>query len=192
VVFYSIINCEPGLRGVNLGNFLIKGVASELQLELLQLKTFCTLSPIPGLVKWLTGAQLSDDLNLAKPASRQGLHEAVALFRSLMSSDGSMQVKPSAAERLTAEQTQALMALASFYLTRISPEARGDSVVRFHLDNGARLERINPLANLSSAGLRQSAGLMVNYLYDLQRIEESHEAFVNGRVAHSKAVRSLI
>jgi malonyl-CoA decarboxylase len=94
--------------------------------------------------------------------------------------------------RLAEKDNEALLALAGFYLAYVSPETGGDAVARFHLDNGARLERINFLANPSANGLKQSAGLMVNYLYDLKRVEESHEAFVNGNVVHSRAVKSLM
>jgi malonyl-CoA decarboxylase len=74
----------------------------------------------------------------------------------------------------------------------VSPSPEGDPVARFHLDNGARLERLNPRGNLSRKGLKQSHGLMVNYLYDLQKIEASHEKFVQGEVAHSRAVAALL
>ncbi len=73
-----------------------------------------------------------------------------------------------------------------------SPTPQGDPVARFHLDNGARLERLNASANLSAKGLKQSAGLMVNYLYDLSRIETCHDRFVHGRVVHSRALSALL
>ncbi|HSW05961.1 malonyl-CoA decarboxylase domain-containing protein [Aquabacterium sp.] len=155
-VFYSISNCQPGLRGVSLGNFLIKRVAEQLKRELPQLKTFCTLSPIPGFMDWL-----------------QRMHgDAEAAV---------MAASPSEVLRMAAR-----------FLVHESVRPQGDPVARFHLDNGARLERLNPQANLSAKGLKQSAGLMVNYLYDLARIETCHDRFVQGRVVHSRAVAALL
>jgi malonyl-CoA decarboxylase len=87
---------------------------------------------------------------------------------------------------------EALSRLCAVYLIHHAATSRGDAVARFHLDNGARLERLNPLGNLSRKGLKQSYGMMVNYLYDLQKIEASHEQFVHGEVAHSRAVAGLI
>ena len=154
-VFYSISNCQPGLRGVSLGNFLIKRVAEQLKQELPQLKTFCTLSPIPGFMDWLQRTQGdAADEALASPAE--------------------------------------LLRLAAHFLVHESTNPQGDPVARFHLDNGARLERLNPDANVSAKGLKQSAGLMVNYLYDLARIETCHHQFVKGRVVHSRAVAALL
>ena len=85
-----------------------------------------------------------------------------------------------------------MLQLAALYLVHQSPQAGGDPVARFHLDNGARLERLNPAANPSPKGLKQSAGLMVNYLYDLARIDACHDRFVHGEVAHSRAVARLL
>jgi malonyl-CoA decarboxylase len=84
------------------------------------------------------------------------------------------------------------MRLGAYYLGFYSPATGGDPVARFHLDNGARLERLNALGDLSSKGVRQSFGLMVNYLYDLGRIETHHEKFVHGEVSHSRALASLL
>ena len=86
----------------------------------------------------------------------------------------------------------ALWRLAAHYLVHVSPQAQGDPVARFHLDNGARLERLNAQANLSARGLKESAGLMVNYLYDLAKIELHHDRFGQGRVTHSRAVSALL
>jgi malonyl-CoA decarboxylase len=86
----------------------------------------------------------------------------------------------------------ALWRLAAFYLVSVSPRPQGDPVARFHLDNGARLERLNAQANLSPKGLKQSAGLMVNYLYDLARVERHHDRFVHGEVVTSRAISALL
>jgi malonyl-CoA decarboxylase len=196
--FYSISNCEPGLRGVSLGNFLIKRVAEELKRELPKLSTFCTLSPIPGFVGWLTGPNAENDLKNGGEQSagrRAALLDAYALLVRWCEGNLRMLAGVDVLGRLDTfdEGAQkALLRLAAAYLTLLSPGASGDPVARFHLDNGARLERLNPRADLSRNGLRQSAGLMVNYLYDLARIETNHEQFKNGVVVHSRAIAALL
>lgn len=188
--FYSISNCQPGLRGVSLGNFLIKRVAERLQRELPQIRRYCTLSPIPGFAKWLqSGAQPPSTLR--RPTAER-LEEA---RRVLMESTGGDLATLASTARLQAlddEAREALSRLCASYLVHHSATPQGDAVARFHLDNGARLERLNPLGDLSRKGLKQSFGMMVNYLYDLNKIEASHEQFVHGEVAHSRAVAALI
>jgi malonyl-CoA decarboxylase len=191
-IFYSISNCEPGLRGVSLGNFLIKRVAEALHSELPQLKTFATLSPIPGFLNWLqgqTGDFSSFDL---KPAAKQRLSAAHELIQNCCRHDLSQLKRHLVISNFTTEQQAALLALCAVYLSCGTTQPGGDPVARFHLDNGATLDRINPRANLSDNGLSQSAGLMVNYLYDLSRVEQAHEDFVGGQVTFSKAVGKLI
>jgi malonyl-CoA decarboxylase len=195
--FYSISNCEPGLRGVSLGNFLIKRVAEELKRELPKLATFCTLSPIPGFMHWLTGAGAEADLASAGelPANRRAaLLEAYALLQRECEGDLRILGGTDALGRLdTLDEAahKALLRLCAAYLVLLAPGSGGDPVARFHLDNGARMERLNPRADLSKNGLRQSAGLMVNYLYDLARIEANHESFKNGVIAYSRAIGGL-
>jgi malonyl-CoA decarboxylase len=171
--FYSISNCEPGLKGVSLGNFLIKRVAEELRHELPSVKRYCTLSPLPGLRKWLTGAQ------------------GVAAVAALRLRHGSNFDRLASAVRdgtLPEEDRELLAASAAVYLARHGATPQGDPVARFHLDNGARLERINLAADLSDKGLRESFGVMVNYLYDLAAVESNHERFVRGEVVCSRQV----
>jgi malonyl-CoA decarboxylase len=162
-IFYSISNCQDGLRGVSFGNFLIKQVVEELQAEFPQLKRFSTLSPVPGFRRWLT-QQLAEESNpdaaLLPELARDGWwHD------------------PEQSEPLRA----ALMRLCATYLTRRpSPGNRIDPVARFHLGNGARLERINWLGNTELRAIQESFGIMVNYLYDHDSIENNHEAFVRG------------
>ena len=162
-IFYSISNCQDGLRGVSFGNFLIKQVVEELQAEFPQLKRFSTLSPMPGFRRWLT-QQLAEESNpdaalLPKLARDGWWHD------------------PEQSEPLRA----ALMRLCATYLTRRpSPGNRIDPVARFHLGNGARLERINWLGNTELRAIQESFGIMVNYLYDHDSIENNHEAFVRG------------
>jgi malonyl-CoA decarboxylase len=183
-VFYSISNCQPGLRGVSLGNFLIKRVAEQLKRELPQLKTFCTLSPIPGFMAWLTKAR-PDSLPTKVQRAHDELHAACGADFAALTHASRLVALPGSAHH-------ALWRLAAHYLVHASPLAQGDPVARFHLDNGARLERLNAQANLSPKGLKQSAGLMVNYLYDLGRIERHHDRFAHGEVVASRAVSALL
>jgi len=191
-VFYSISNCEPGLRNVSLGNFLIKRVAEQLKRELPQLRTFCTLSPIPGFVRWLTHVRDSHALPDMPAASAEHAADALAALRSATNDDFSRLANAGALTILAPQSHHALWRLAAVYLVYESPGAAGDPVARFHLDNGARLERLNAQANLSAKGLKQSAALMVNYLYDLGQIEAYHDRFANGKVAHSRAIAALL
>jgi malonyl-CoA decarboxylase len=177
-VFYSISNTQRGLGGISFGSFLIKQVVEELQRELPKLDTFVTLSPVPNFMQWVNEGKdvpLSDDErklleNLDKPD----------WFESA---------------ELTTQLRAALEPLAAHYFlkTRTSKGRLIDSVARFHLGNGARLERINWLGDLSLKGLRESAGIMVNYLYRLDDIEKNHEAYANeGEVVASSAVKKLL
>ena len=191
--FYSISNCEPGLRGVSLGNFLIKNVAQQLQRELPRLRTFCTLSPMPGFAAWLIGSKAAGaELPDLRKNQQTALDAARETLLSTCDGDLSKLQGASAHEQLAQAATTALLALGSAYLVHLSPTPAGDPVARFHLDNGARLERLNPRGNMSAKGLRQSCGLMVNYLYDLDKIEASHAKFRQGEVARSRAVATLI
>lgn len=271
--FYSISNCQPGLRGVSLGDFLIKRVAERLQAELPRLKSFCTLSPIPGFAAWLAKVDSVDAFASprVKPSVQRELDAALRALRSRYGADLVSLVQapasPAAPAKTTGEATRAaepaqaarrlariassrgaaagatepvalaagegavvaaptdakavasvrvdetgeragasssqeraadlrtLQRLCAFYLLQTSPTDHrppSDPVARFHLNNGARLERINTGADLSRKGLRQSLGLMVNYLYDLEQIEANHEKFVADRVSASRAVLSLL
>jgi len=171
--FYSISNCEPGLKGVSLGNFLIKRVAEKLRSEVPSLKRFCTLSPVPGLRKWLASAR------------------GVAVAEAMRARHGEDLGRLDAAIRagtLEREDQAMLAACAATYLTRYGATQTGDPVARFHLDNGARLERINVGADVSDKGLAESLGVMVNYLYDLAAVEANHRRFMRGEVACSRQV----
>jgi malonyl-CoA decarboxylase len=183
-VFYSISNCQPGLRGVSLGNFLIKRVAEQLKRELPQVRTFCTLSPIPGFMGWLVKVK-AETLPEKIARAHDELHAACG--------DGfAALTHASRLVALSGTAHHALWRLAAHYLVQVSPLPHGDPVARFHLDNGARLERLNAQANLSPKGLKQSAGLMVNYLYDLARIERHHDRFAQGEVVASRAISALL
>lgn len=181
--FYSISNCQKGLRGVSFGNFLIKQVVEELKRDLPWLATFVTLSPAPGFASWLDGL-------LASGASGVLSDDRRKLLRVALAEPGWHESRGR-----SAELEQILMPLAAHYFLRVkAPDgAPVDPVARFHLGNGARLERIDWLGDVSPRGLRQAAGLMVNYRYDLAHIEANHEAFARERkVAASSAVHRLL
>ena len=189
-IFYSISNCQPGLKGVSLGNFLIKRVAQQLIEDIPTLKTFCTLSPIPGFTQWMDqGAELT---TFDASASQLKRFDAAISTLGLGDRKWSERLKdgwhPSSC---SPEQRQALMRLCATYLMHYTRERRGDSVAKFHLSNGATLFQINWAADLSKKGLQQSAGLMVNYLYELDKVEAQHEAFSKGQVIASRGVSLL-
>ena len=177
-VFYSISNTQRGLGGISFGNFLIKQVVEELRRELPRLDNFVTLSPVPGFMSWL------------KQGSEVPLAEADRELVKQLDDPNWIESEP-----ITNELRELLEPLAAYYFLR-ARSAKGriiDSVARFHLGNGARLERINWLGDLSSKGLRESAGIMVNYLYRLDDIEKNHEAYANdGEVVASSAVKKLL
>ncbi|HEY1541424.1 MAG TPA: malonyl-CoA decarboxylase [Xanthobacteraceae bacterium] len=180
-VFYSISNCQRGLAGVSFGSFLIKQVAAEITRELPKLTTFVTLSPVPAFAKWLK-RELGQDVSNAIDADDRA--ELAAL-------DGGLWAKDEAASERLREPL--MRAAATYFLTaRTRTRAPVDPVARFHLGNGARLERIDWLGDPSPKGIAQSYGIMVNYLYDLDDIEKNHEAYAGSRtIVASNAVRKL-
>jgi malonyl-CoA decarboxylase len=172
-VFYSISNCQDGLRGISFGNFLIKQVVEELAREIPGLRQFVTLSPVPGFRRWLDSLVDNPQLGAA----------AAALLKAL---------KPDAPPPPRTEQPMLALAAEYFLHAKNGAGLPLDPVARFHLGNGARLERLNWCGDLSASGLRQAAGLMVNYRYELRQIEKNHEAYANqGAVAASPEVRKL-
>jgi malonyl-CoA decarboxylase len=181
-VFYSISNCQRGLSGVSFGNFLIKQVVEEICRELPKLTTFVTLSPVPGFARWLD-RELKDDSSAAISANDRIVFELME--RPHWWTD----------PEIFNQLEDPLMRAAAWYFVR-ARNARGglvDPVARFHLGNGARLERINWLSDTSERAIAQGHGLMVNYLYDLDDIEKNHEAYAEGRtVVASNAVQRLL
>ncbi len=152
--FYSISNCQAGLAGISFGNSLIKTVVQHLLRDLPQIKTFVTLSPIPGFVKWLNENNQFDESQIS----------------------------------------QTLLPLAAYYLLEAKHHTGQprDPVARFHLNNGALVEAVHADADISTNGLAQSCGVMVNYRYDLNKISTNHEAYANQQsVVASKAVKAL-
>jgi malonyl-CoA decarboxylase len=165
-VFYSISNCQRGLAGVSFGHFLIKQVVEEVSRELPRLATFITLSPAPNFAAWLKTER-------AKESSAALGAEDRAVLAAL---DRPNWWRDEASAEMVHEPL--LRAAAWYYLRARSPRGTPlDSVARFHLGNGAQLERLNFLADTSERALQQSHGLMVNYLYDLEHIEQNHEAY---------------
>ncbi len=153
-VFYSISNCQRGLRGISFGNFLIKQVVEDLRREFSSLRQFVTLSPVPGLRKW------ADAAGIVEPATSEDAERIAARY-------------------LVSERAPSGGAL--------------DPVARFHLGNGARLERVNPDADQSPLAIKASWGVMVNYAYDIATIETNHEAYANsGEIAASNTIRRLL
>lgn len=181
-VFYSISNCQPGLAGVSFGNFLIKQVVDELKRENAGIKTFVTLSPVPGFAAWL-------QKEIDNPQSAF----ISAADRSLLATHLKPHWQENEAAR-TALREPLLNLAASYFLKARDRKGRTpDPVARFHLGNGARLERLNILGDVSTKGLKQSHGLMVNYLYDLDHIIDNHERFANdGTVMAASGVRKRV
>lgn len=190
-IFYSISNCQPGLKGVSLGNFLIKRVAQKLIEEMPSLKTFCTLSPIPGLTRWLdAGAPLPEDkLSPVQWRKWQAAQKSLSVGAMAWAERLKAGWHP---ERCADAEKNALLRLCALYLMHKTPEARGDAVGKFHLSNGATLHQINWAADLSKKGLQQSGGMMVNYLYELDKVEAQHEAFSQKTVRFSRGVEKLV
>ncbi len=181
-VFYSISNCQRGLAGVSFGHFLIKQVVEEISREIPSLTTFVTLSPVPGFRKWLEDERRAESSTALTAADRQMLQ--------LLDTPEWVEQ-----EAVRLELTPLMNALAAHYflLAKTSKGRPVDPVARFHLGNGARLERINPMGDLSEKGVDQALGLMVNYRYVLSDIEKNHEAFAGkGEVVASSAVKKLL
>ena len=188
-IFYSISNCQPGLRGVSLGNFLIKRVAEKIQQEIPSVKTFCTLSPVPGFNQWLNSA--ADSAALATLEDKKG--KIAAAFK-VLSKNGEWSKRLSSGwkpDHATDDEKKALLHLCFVYLTQLIHTPWGDSVGRFHMANGAKLHNINWAADLSKKGLAQSSAIMVNYLYELDKVEDNHEKFVHKQVVFSRSLNAL-
>ena len=169
-MFYSITNCQQGLRGISFGNQLIKQVAEELKREFPHLRRFATLSPIPGFRRWLEKANGEARSLLARiedPAWHLG--------------------------EVPEELEKGLMRFCAYYLLRAKQDKEPvDPVARFHLGNGAALERLNWMGDTSESGMQRSAGLMVNYVYWLAEVEKNHERyFRDHEIVASPAVERL-
>ena len=171
-VFYSITNCQEGLRGISFGNQLVKQVAEDLKREFPHLRRFATLSPIPGFRRWLAKAPL------------EGEHKA--LIARLDDPAWHLGDIPEALEKL-------LMRLCAYYLVQMKQGVEPlDAVARFHLGNGAALERLNWMGDASEQGMQRAAGMMVNYVYWLSEVERNHERyFREHEIVASPAIERL-
>ncbi|MHA1114329.1 MAG: malonyl-CoA decarboxylase domain-containing protein, partial [Alphaproteobacteria bacterium] len=190
-IFYSISNAQKGLAGIRFGDFLIKRVVAELAREFPNLKTFATLSPIPGFAAWL-----KDRIDAADaPALSEAEGKALAGLGVEPPDIAGLVAFARTPEGLASETCRApLLRLCAKYLLREKRDGNRarDPVADFHLGNGARMERLNWAADLSPGAVAASAGMMINYLYKLGDIERNVEAYsAGGRVAASTALRSL-
>lgn len=196
-IFYSISNAQRGLSGVSFGDFLIKQVVERLSARLPNVKTFATLSPMPGFRPWLDGriAESADLLNREQEGALRAvagdISDDTSVIQSILGRKN-WHLDPAITEAMQPIMTY-LVAGYLLYQRRESTGTALDPVAHFHLSNGARVESINWLGDMSPKGFEQSAGIMVNYLYDKTLIEQNHEAYVNGsEIPASSAVRNLI
>ena len=191
-IFYSVSNTQTGLKGVSFGDSLIKRVVQVLRDEFPKLRTFATLSPVPGFRSWATK-------NMEELISKLDEKECSSLGKAM-----GLKSKPTAQEFLTAcddvtawdeksELRQFLTRCAATYLGATKAGTSPfDAVARFHLTNGARIERLNWGADPSNKGVKQSFSLMVNYLYDLKRLDKHRKALNEGEIPSSPEIQELI
>jgi malonyl-CoA decarboxylase len=179
-IFYSITNCQEGLRGVPFGSFLIKQVVEDLSKDFPRIRKFATVSPVPGFRRWL-----------AEKAEALSLSPKLAPFAQALAKLDDPQWMQD--ESVHAELERHLAPLCAYYLLRAKQNLEPlDPVARFHLKNGARLERINWLGDTSAAGLQRSAGFSANYVYKLPDVERNHELYVREhKVRASREIEAL-
>jgi malonyl-CoA decarboxylase len=193
-IFYSISNCQSGLAGISFGNFLIKRVVEELSAEFRNLKTFATLSPIPGFRRWLDPLLAKDEPKLLSEDESANLTAAFPAdtgCAALAGIIGKRHWWRDMGFRKTAEPVLVRLG-ARFLLVESNAKRAKDPVAHFHLSNGARVERLNMAGDTSDKGAKESATLMVNYLYDPAKIEDWHEDYAGeGKRNASTAVRKL-
>ncbi|HIF73992.1 MAG TPA: hypothetical protein EYG31_02510 [Porticoccaceae bacterium] len=172
--FYSISNCQPGLKNISFGNLLIKQVVQELQAEFPSIKTFVTLSPIPGLERWL-GADSIDEAEELTNLKKE-LKSLSPVLESIGENDELIK-----------------RTVLNYLLSAKQGKYPVDPVARFHLGNGAKIHQVHTSADLSEKGISQSRGTMVNYLYDLRYIERNHEQYVmEGEIDYNDKLKSLL
>ncbi len=190
-IFYSISNCQPGLAGVRLGDFLIKRVANELARDLPDIRYYATLSPIPGFRGWLEERAAQPEPLEGVPIDADGpaVSELEELLRRALD-DGTWYAVPD----LVGPLKPVLRRLCALYLLEAKSGLRArDPVANFHLSNGARVERVLFMANTDPVGQERALGMMVNYRYALESIEENHDRYLHeGHIAASEEVRALI
>jgi len=195
-IFYSISNAQAGLTGINFGNFLIKRVVDSLSRDLPNIEIFATLSPVPGFNRWLDRCLDEETLDLIAPK-----HTEILMSVSRKASPAAALIDLLSREKWYLDDSlldileEPLMKLCAYYLHHEKRDecTAADSVAHFHLNNGARIERLNWLADLSPRGLKQSNGIMINYLYDLKTIDANHESYRAGDpLIISSEVRNLL
>jgi malonyl-CoA decarboxylase len=192
-IFYSINNAQKGLVGISFGNFLIKRVVDSLSHEFPNLKTFATLSPVPGFRSWLDGRMKEGEAEVLTQTEQR----ALAAVPNVVPDGGLKAILETAwvEDPATSEALKApLLRLCARYLQEKRSRGRAlDPVAHFHLTNGARIERLNWRADISTKGLAQSAGIMINYLYKLADIETNHESYTGqGKIVISSAIKALL
>jgi len=185
-IFYSISNTQRGLRGISFGNFLLKRVVEELLQEFPRLKGFATLSPIPGFNQWLSKCS-QDDLLAYLEKSERKLVEADAMN----GLDWLKKLQDSGIEHVADDFRKATLRLVGKYLKSTKNGVPIDPVARFHLGNGARIEQLNWGANVSEQGLQQSCGVMANYLYDLDQLDDNLAQLATGKIKTGRPLRWL-
>lgn len=194
-IFYSISNAQRGLSGISFGNFLIKRVVANLKRELPQIDQFATLSPVPGFMAWLSSHMQEGDTSLLNAVERQAI-AAVAAELSVEKNLGGLLGFSVWHQNMQITQVlqPILLRLCAEYLCGLQAgklRAR-DGVANFHLSNGATLQQMNWMADISPKGIRQSCGMMVNYLYDPATIDANSESYVQtGSIATSSVIREL-
>ena len=198
-IFYSISNCQSGLAGISFGNFLIKRVVELLSQEFPNLRTFATLSPVPGFRRWLEARLVDEDGNLLSEEESSQLRTAAPPDMPAVET-GAQALSMILARRgwvrdpamLKAAEAVLVRLCARFLLAEGRGKRAADPVAHFHLSNGARVERINMAADTSEKGMKESATLMVNYLYDPANIDQYHEDYAGeGKRNASTVVRRL-
>ena len=193
-IFYSISNTQPGLAGISLGNFLIKTVVQKLSAEFSEIKHFATLSPVPGFRSWLSPRLAKGDEDVLRPREIGILREHFTCENVALKLGEVLTGEWSANNEITDIVKPVLQRLCAQYLLEERRGSRAlDPVANFHLSNGARLEGINWLADLSEKGMSRSYGFMVNYYYKLSDIEKNHEEYVTKtHIVASRGVKALL
>ncbi len=181
-IFYSISACQDGLRGISFGAFLLKRVIEELRAELPMITSFATLSPVPNFSRWLKALETSPVPDVDGELLTEVKRRARLRDWNVATDEDSQELEA------------ALTGLCAYYFLN-AKRGKGplDAVARFHLRNGARLERLNPMGDTSDKGLKQSCGMLVNYRYERKYIEENHESYLNdGTIICSKGISKLV
>src|SRR5690554_352789 len=187
-IFYSISNTQPGLRGISFGNFLLKRVVEELVREFPRLKSFATLSPIPGFSAWLA----RQDAAAMQSLIADKAHKQLTAAEQLSGQQWLERFQDAVANSDAAESLRkTALRLVSKYLTSMKNGQPIDPVARFHLGNGARIERLNWLADTSAKGVSQSCSIMANYVYDLDQLDDNRTQLAAGKVKMGRNMRWL-